>query len=409
MATYTAANATYAAVNTAYGLCSAGDTLVIPAGTETWASQLVVTIGIYIVGAGVGNTVITSGYAGGSGLDDSNYLFVYAPAAPGDNVPFELSGIECDLDSQCDWIKLKNIDATNIVTKIRIHHNKAYGMPNYALHVRGNVYGVFDNNDTTGGYFRFYGMDANWTNLGFYFGSANNFYIEDNTIDCANYGMVVYGEVGSRYCFRYNTVTNSLGKDINPAFDSHGNQLTSGTASMGIEVYNNTITIGNHILKLTDHRGGKAIIFGNDISNSGTTVTRIREEYDDALNPPEENVVTGQPQYPSDSYFWNNIANGSTEINPTVDSVLEYGGLDRPTVESEFWYKNASFDGTTGIGVGLKAARPATCTTGVAYWATDENKLYKATSTNVWTEYYVPYIYPHPLRGAGNTQYMILY
>ena len=66
------------------------------------------------------------------------------------------------------------------------------------------------------------------------------------------------------------------------------------------------------------------------------------------------------------------------------------------------------------------ASRPATCTIGVGYWATDQDcttvadancgvdpatpisgTLYRATETNTWTLFYQPYTYPHPLRGEG--------
>jgi hypothetical protein len=70
----------------------------------------------------------------------------------------------------------------------------------------------------------------------------------------------------------------------------------------------------------------------------------------------------------------------------------------------------ASFNGTVGVGSGTLAARPSTCTTGVAYWATDQGswnqsgsggqgELFKCTATNTWTLYYTPYTYPHPLTG----------
>jgi hypothetical protein len=72
-----------------------------------------------------------------------------------------------------------------------------------------------------------------------------------------------------------------------------------------------------------------------------------------------------------------------------------------------------SFNGTVGVGSGTLAARPATCTTGVGYWATDQGnwnvsssggdgQLYKCTVTNTWALYYTPYTYPHPLtQGSG--------
>ena len=67
-----------------------------------------------------------------------------------------------------------------------------------------------------------------------------------------------------------------------------------------------------------------------------------------------------------------------------------------------------SFNGTVGVGNGTLASRPSTCTTGVAYWATDQGswnqsgsggqgELFKCTATNTWTLFYVPYSYPHPL------------
>lgn len=61
------------------------------------------------------------------------------------------------------------------------------------------------------------------------------------------------------------------------------------------------------------------------------------------------------------------------------------------------------------MGFGTAARRPATCTTGVGYYATDEGswntsgnsfgngRLYVCTATNTWTLYYTPYAYPHPL------------
>ena len=77
-----------------------------------------------------------------------------------------------------------------------------------------------------------------------------------------------------------------------------------------------------------------------------------------------------------------------------------------------------SFTGATGTGSGTLASMPSTCTTGVAYWATDQGswntsggggqgELYKCTATNTWTLFYTPYTYPHPLvtgGGGGTTQ-----
>ena len=76
-------------------------------------------------------------------------------------------------------------------------------------------------------------------------------------------------------------------------------------------------------------------------------------------------------------------------------------------------YVSTGFDGSVGVGRGTKATMLGlSCTTGVAYWVTDEGEwdstvsgvdgqLYQCSAPNTWTLYYTPYTYPHPLRGAS--------
>jgi hypothetical protein len=141
--------------------------------------------------------------------------------------------------------------------------------------------------------------------------------------------------------------------------------------------------------------------------------------------PNKINNRTGIIQWPEQAlepiYIWNNTG---TNVAGWGGTDLAYNGnWTRTNIEV---YAPASgvqtsptspFNGTTGCGWGTLANRPTTCTTGVTYFATDQGDwnesatnpygvqqngasgvLYVATATDTWTEYYVPYTYPHPLR-----------
>jgi len=291
--------------------------------------------------------------------------------------------------------------ATMVITQFRVDHcvfQNGYRIP---ISFRGEIYGVIDNNVIHGSTREFAFNKDTWENLTFNFGTENNRYYEDNVIYTYAGDTAPEGGLGGRYCFRYNTFNHLSTSGANPWFDMHGNMGPGGNhGTMGAEIYGNTIDMNNKSHTFFDQRGGKLIAFNNSASNvKGINGAKAREEYDDYLNPPETNPAR-QPQHVSDSYYWNQSVNGSVRYNYHISETLDYGGTTGvvPRWDVHCFKEVENFDGSSGIGVGPLSQRPSYCTTeGVAWWATDENKLYRWKNGR-WELYYTPYTYPHPLR-----------
>lgn len=148
----------------------------------------------------------------------------------------------------------------------------------------------------------------------------------------------------------------------------------------------------------------------------------------DGLFPSKVNTATGTIRWPDQAlepiYTWSNVGNfipgwGGAQYSVDVNRVFPNQDYYPQAVGIQTT-PASPFNGTTGVGWGTLANRPTTCTTGVAYWATDQGSwnqsssnpqgvqqngadgvLYVATSTNTWTLYYEPYTYPHPLRNTN--------
>jgi hypothetical protein len=121
------------------------------------------------------------------------------------------------------------------------------------------------------------------------------------------------------------------------------------------------------------------------------------------------NTVTNSVSWPHEAlepiYEWLDTWALVSGYPGSVFNVSDSGAF---VANTDYYQYTSSFTGASGVGSGTLAARPSTCTTGVAYWATDQGnwnqsgiggqgELFTCTATNTWTLYYTPYTYPHPL------------
>ena len=421
MATIVADSCSLAHVSAAIASASNGDTISVPAGSATWTARLsTITKGLSIMAAGAVN-ITSTWVSAGYGSAASNALIAYVPAVPSLNESFRFSGFNItSTTSTGSMFLFVGNSTTNALTKIRVDHNTWVGSNRRTMGVTGTVYGCIDNNSfdvtaidgSTALVLTCYGLNAtSWNSLTFNFGSANQLYFEDNTVNA--HDTVHDGGAGGRYCCRYNAYTFHAA--AYPMFDLHGNHLdaTGNHAGMGIEVYENTFSNGSVGGRIFDHRGGRGLFYNNTVTTTASSIlAQTREEYNDSLLPPAT-ASDGESQHVCNSYYFNNTKNGTTSAVYSISSTVDYGGGIGavPQWDVDCWKEDAAFDGSSGVGIGLLAARPASgLTVGVGYWATDVlnddgtyGRLYRATTSTTWALYYIPYEYPHPLRGEQIT------
>lgn len=322
-------------------------------------------------------------------------------------------------------------------------------------------HGVIDNNDIKNGKIittaagNYISLSNAWADA-LDLGREEATYIEDNYFHTSiesntHKRLVADSNDGGKYVFRYNTVEHC---DLL----AHGLQAVDRRGTRKWEIYGNTFEIlYSYTGEAIDIKSGTGVIFGNDATSAipySRIITLAHERSGwsmggagtcDGTSSWDGNTAgqngwlcrdqvgaggdtaawvdaagetflnTAAPaQIKAPAYFWSNL--GVAQPN---DIYLYGTSGDHIKNNRDYYNYTASFDGTAGVGCGTLAARPATCTTDVAYWATNQSctdltgmvganpttpisgTLYKCTAPNTWTAYYTPYTYPHPLRGTN--------
>jgi hypothetical protein len=482
-ATWTcSAGSTAAQVQSAINSASDEATITLANGSYSFAGvDLSNRNGVTVICAGVGGCTMTG----------SGEVFTLTQCAANKTNLMRISGFNFTAGGgykiwvYCTFnitkLRLDHLDITGPGSAdIAIFIGEGGGGPPFAD--RGKIYGVIDHvnchaanvnwvcvKNTSGG-------DA-WT-TGTQ-GTANALYFEDNI---CNFGTRT--EFGSgcvdnwraqSTVIRFNTVIGSV-------IRSHS-YCHSGPQSM--EVYGNAIDTSSvssaGFWDIHLQGGGETMIWGNKVT-SGSTPIAVQNYRSDSSQLPQGDCSptqyadgtqtgAGTPSDPNDgnrspnsSYYgyptWHQAGrDGAGTLKPMYDFLNSYtsgGAVARIAIESGTWtglaancannntnrinchmqlnrdiYQyTASFNGTSGVGVGTLASRPSTCTPtpesadagngGVGYWATDQGAwnqstsnprgsqfngadgvLYRCSTTNTWTVAYTPYTYPHPLQAGG--------
>lgn len=221
-----------------------------------------------------------------------------------------------------------------------------------------------------------------------------------------------------------------------------GNEVTGGSTPIAVQSYR------SEGAQLPQGDCPAGLIADGTRTGSGTpsspndgnrTPTSMYYGYPYWHQPGRDGNATLKPMYS----FLNRIRGTGARTNITIESGIWTGlqancannDTDRVNchiqLNRDLYVEGASFNGTAGVGVGLLANRPTTCTPtpealdtghgGVGYWATDQGSwntstsnprglqfngadgaLYRCSATNTWTLHYTPYTYPHPLQAGSS-------
>lgn len=281
-ATIPAASCSRADVGGAIDNAKNGDTVLIPAGHCTWASNLTIK-GKYLTirGAGIDETVITDGVSKAK-YPNVPQVLVWTMPLSGLS---RLSGMTFQGGDIPDSANKGMVLISGSSHQFRVDHNKFIPTQTSALMVIGNHWGVVDHNTFDLSANHGYGVyihgegfgDESWAE-GSTLGTEQNVFIEDNVFTQNQSKGYFYpgqdGWSGHRIVVRYNTFKNTKAAN-------HGTE-TSGRwrSARQFEYYNNTWTLdmwGHFEPAAISIRGGTGVVFNNSVHVSNGMTNNVVE------------------------------------------------------------------------------------------------------------------------------------
>lgn len=259
-----ASNGSFTAVSAAVAQASAGDTVLIPAGTNSWPGILTIS-GITLAGQGADKTVILDE----SPMADNGSPLIQLNA--NNSQLTRVTGIQFSV-GVTNKLPYQNYKGALLVSGPaplwRIDHCQFTYMTAKPVHVGDASYGLIDHCSflmkTTANAIEIFDTgygDSSWAAPSV-LGSSNAVYIEDNYIYSANNFAAVDVSNGGRVVFRNNTMNGCF-------FNTHGTETSQRFRSARyVEIYNNSFTWGggaqyNNFYTACDLRGGTAVVFSN--------------------------------------------------------------------------------------------------------------------------------------------------
>ncbi|OPY15878.1 MAG: hypothetical protein A4E69_00380 [Syntrophus sp. PtaB.Bin138] len=382
-ATINASSCSQADVQAAVNASSTGDTVVVPAGSCTWASAVSIptTKKITLQGAGMDATIITK-----QTLDPPNWVALSLNQSGS-----RVTGVQF-------------IDGSIVVygTGWRIDHCKFYraneagqGVIAWGTSSNSPPAGLVDHcyfhnsKAVVGGWagLKAHGIWAKPLDLG----SANAVYVEDNTYVRTVFGNVMDANYGGRYVFRYNNVTDGT-------IEAHSVQ-GNHRATRSWEIYNNTFNQKNRALWAPFFlRGGTGVVFNNIVTGKwtapGIALDNVRS------NP------NGTADYGTDPGY----CTGTSKWDGNVSGLSGYGCRDQIGRSTDQWLWTDSSPYPPQQLDPAYAWNNKFGTSDVVFfvhnWSTLQTVHIKEGRdyfNNTVRPGYVPYTYPHPLALAWGT------
>ena len=242
----------WADVIDAINLASAGETIIVPAGTATWTSSITLPRTMTLQGSGIGSTIIN---LTGNGIRLNNtqsritgFTFISSATSTGNY------HIQADCDT---WFEVDHCEFRSSASNKQnaVHAKSPSGRPD----PKGLVHNCrfintrcLQQGDLGVGF----GRDV-WANPDRVPGTANTFFIEDCYFENTIGGNSVDNAYGGHYVFRYNTVVDST-------LEAHGITSLNERGNKFVEIYNNKLVrTKSGFYRPMFIRGGTARVFNN--------------------------------------------------------------------------------------------------------------------------------------------------